>query len=492
MKILLLVLCAFLYSCIDSEAVVSQKESEEIAISAFILGQDSTQIKDTTITLNDSILLIGNIFPERKNHIQKFFWKTPENAFYKEFQIQVKPNFPGDFTYHFFVIDFHGDSLSDSIQIHVSTPPVLDSNSFLPENNSSRLPPDSLIFSWLASDDDKDELFYQFKLFQDENLIIDTSLNETFFKLPFDLQALESYRWELSVFDSKGIQGNTLISTFSTGTKSNKARFRGEISIFPDTLLSQIILTLESKDSSQILSLQNGFFDSKEIPPGDYKLSAKLPSYADYKTESISVTLKKGDFLDKLSQYVIIDGEKIRVLNDDEFDMYFGNIPVVYLFYGYPNIVKSMLYERNANFKVLGYKECYLKIKDEYITLKHEVSKIITALDNPSTSINFMGHSHQYRCHYNNDSIIYKVPSLSDVSGGFNYVVNRGFLVCEICFDDLGLTYLESEFINLRALGKIVIEERENVKHNFFENVYETFTKKSSQKSKKYCIFSDL
>lgn len=300
MKILLLVLCAFLYSCIDSEAVVYQKESEEIAISAFILGQDSTQIKDTTITLNDSILLIGNIFPERKNHIQKFFWKTPENAIYKEFQIQVKPNFPGDFTYHFFVIDFHGDSLSDSIQIHVSTPPVLDSNSFLPENNSSRLPPDSLIFSWLASDDDKDELFYQFKLFQDENLIIDTSLNETFFKLPFDLQALECYRWELSVFDSKGIQGNTLISTFSTGTKSNKARFRGEISIFPDTLLSQIVLTLESKDSSQVLSLQNGFFDSKEIPPGDYKLSAKLPSYADYKTESISVTLKKGDFLDKL------------------------------------------------------------------------------------------------------------------------------------------------------------------------------------------------
>ena len=62
MKILLLVLCAFLCSCIDSEAVVSQKESEKIAISAFILGQDSTQIKDTTITLNDSILLIGNIF----------------------------------------------------------------------------------------------------------------------------------------------------------------------------------------------------------------------------------------------------------------------------------------------------------------------------------------------------------------------------------------------------------------------------------------------
>ena len=90
MKILLLVLCAFLCSCIDSEAVVSQKESEKIAISAFILGQDSTQIKDTTITLNDSILLIGNIFPERKNHIQKFFWKTPENAFYKEFQIQAQ------------------------------------------------------------------------------------------------------------------------------------------------------------------------------------------------------------------------------------------------------------------------------------------------------------------------------------------------------------------------------------------------------------------
>ena len=100
------------------------------------------------------------------------------------------------------------------------------------------------------------------------------------------------------------------------------------------------------------------------------------------------------------------------------------------------------------DFKILGYKEGYLRIKDEYITLKHEVTKIINVLDNPSTSLNFMGHSHQYRCHYNNDSIIFRVPALCDVSGGFNYVVNKGFLVCELNFDNLGLCNFKSEYVN--------------------------------------------
>lgn len=100
------------------------------------------------------------------------------------------------------------------------------------------------------------------------------------------------------------------------------------------------------------------------------------------------------------------------------------------------------------DFKILGYKEAYLKIKDEYITLKHEVSKIISVLNNPSTSLNFMGHSHQYRCLYNNDSVIYRVPALCDVSGGFTYVVNKGFLVCDISFDNVGLTNIKSEYIN--------------------------------------------
>ena len=103
------------------------------------------------------------------------------------------------------------------------------------------------------------------------------------------------------------------------------------------------------------------------------------------------------------------------------------------------------------DFKIIGYKEGYLKIRDEYITLKHEVTKIMNALDNPSTSLNFMGHSHQYRCHYNNDSIIYRVPALCDVSGGFNYVVNKGFLVCSLNFDNFGLCNVDSEYINFNG-----------------------------------------
>ena len=131
-------------------------------------------LKDTTIALKDTVFLIGNILPERGTHIQKYFWKDPNNNIFKEFQIKFKPTKPGNFVYHFTIVDFHGDSLSDSVQINVSTPPVLDSIHWLPENNSSRLSPDSVFFSWNASDKDNDNLFYIFEIFENNKKIIDT------------------------------------------------------------------------------------------------------------------------------------------------------------------------------------------------------------------------------------------------------------------------------------------------------------------------------
>lgn len=53
----------------------------------------------------------------------------------------------------------------------------------------------------------------------------------------------------------------------------------------------------------------------------------------------------------------ILDVNSKDSLSDEEFNNYFGDLPVVYLFYGYPNIIKSMLYERNNNFLVLGYSD---------------------------------------------------------------------------------------------------------------------------------------
>ena len=116
--------------------------------------------------------------------------------------------------------------------------------------------------------------------------------------------------------------------------------------------------------------------------------------------------------------------------------------------------VSKLLCNRD-DFEILGYKEAYLKIGNDYITLKHEVSKLLSSLSNSATVFNVIGHSHQYRMLYNKESIIMKAPSLCDLSFGDNYVINRGFVVCELNFDDNELCNIETNYINFDGVEDI-------------------------------------
>ena len=40
-----------------------------------------------------------------------------------------------------------------------------------------------------------------------------------------------------------------------------------------------------------------------------------------------------------------------------------------------------------------------------------------------------------------------KAPTLSDIYAGIGYTVNKGFVVCELNFDSLGLCNIETEFV---------------------------------------------
>ena len=54
----------------------------------------------------------------------------------------------------------------------------------------------------------------------------------------------------------------------------------------------------------------------------------------------------------------VLDVNSKKALTQEEFNYYFNkNIPVVYLFNGYSNIIKSLLYDREVNFKVFGYND---------------------------------------------------------------------------------------------------------------------------------------
>ena len=59
----------------------------------------------------------------------------------------------------------------------------------------------------------------------------------------------------------------------------------------------------------------------------------------------------------KVRVVCIIDLLKFKNLNNEEFKKIFLNVPNVFVFHGYPNLIYEMLYNRNVNMKVVGYVE---------------------------------------------------------------------------------------------------------------------------------------
>lgn len=154
-----------------------------------------------------------------------------------------------------------------------------------------------------------------------------------------------------------------------------------------------------------------------------------------------------------LPEYKTIESQVDHVINDYCYDSNIKNIILLgnhdFSAYTKEGIDISDKLSIRDDFSILGYKEAYIKIRDEVITLKHDVSKIITCISNPCTPLTLIGHSHQYRVTYNDDSVVMKVPTLSDVYAGEEYVINKGFVVCDIVFDDFGMYYIDTEFVDL-------------------------------------------
>ena len=54
----------------------------------------------------------------------------------------------------------------------------------------------------------------------------------------------------------------------------------------------------------------------------------------------------------------ILDIDSINSLNTCEFNDYFNkDVPIIYFFAGYPNIIKSLLFKRSVNCIIKGYVE---------------------------------------------------------------------------------------------------------------------------------------
>ena len=87
---------------------------------------------------------------------------------------------------------------------------------------------------------------------------------------------------------------------------------------------------------------------------GDYMLSQTMNVVEKLKETKPEINIK----VVYITNPKVLDVNSKKAITEDEFNYFFNeNIPVVYLFSGYSNIAKSLLYDRNVNFKVFGYND---------------------------------------------------------------------------------------------------------------------------------------
>ena len=74
--------------------------------------------------------------------------------------------------------------------------------------------------------------------------------------------------------------------------------------------------------------------------------------------------------------------------------------------------------------------------------------------------LNFFGHSHQYKCFFDGKYAIFRVPTLADLPSNSYTIVNKGFLVGNIDFEEGRAVNLSVDYINFDDKDTISFERK--------------------------------
>ncbi len=121
--------------------------------------------------------------------------------------------------------------------------------------------------------------------------------------------------------------------------------------------------------------------------------------------------------------------------------------------------LNDVLKERN-DFISLGYRNGYIKVKNDYIALKHDIERMLNPNYPLATSLSFSGHTHQYRCKFDDKNVRFIVPTLSNMKSE-KEIINIGFLVGELDLSNK-IDGIKIDYIDLTNKNRIYTFERKN------------------------------
>lgn len=163
-------------------------------------------------------------------------------------------------------------------------------------------------------------------------------------------------------------------------------------------------------------------------------------------------------------KYTNIGAQINHVIEDYPYDESVTNIMLLGNHDSFPIVVSgfdvSDFLKERKDFVITGYRSSYIKTKDEYISLKHEISRLLNEVEDSTVLLNFFGHSHQYKCFFDGKYAIFRVPTLADLPSNSYTIVNKGFLVGNIDFEEGRAVNLSVDYINFDDKDTISFERK--------------------------------
>lgn len=305
MKILPFLLASFLFfACSDESIIFHPENADVVSVKAYVIREnDSTRErrKADTILPTDSIVLLAVIEPSRSIRMTEFYWQIDSGKTYSEFSHRATIASPGKHLARFILLDRFSDTLQDSVSLWVAPPPSIDTGSWIPQNETQDLPPDSsLSFAWNASAENFLALTrYSFSLRCKGKLLLDTVLSKAHITYKGKLPDQELCLFDISASDDFGKSSPQKIhSIFFTGKKSAKETENIFVKI-QGPARDSLEYRLDAADTETLSGFladeeSDSIFSIRNVKPGIYRLVVRSKSFPDYISDTTSLSVRQG------------------------------------------------------------------------------------------------------------------------------------------------------------------------------------------------------
>lgn len=308
MKFFLFAFIAFLLGCSEDSAVFDPENADVVSVKAYVIRENDSsreRRKADTVSPGDSIVLLAIIEPTRSIRMTDFHWQIDSGKTYSEFSHRTAISSPGKHLAKFTLLDRFSDTLRDSVTLWVAPPPLIDTASWIPRNETQDIPPDSAVsFAWNASTENVLAMtLYEFTLTCRGKTLLDTTLSETHVTYGGNLPEQELCLFDVSASDDFGKSSPQEIhSIFFTGKVSEKETenvFLEIRSSEKDSLEYRLSSVSGEETRSGLLESErsDSLFSIRNVKPGTYRLFLQSRIYPDYTSDTVNLSVRKGKVL---------------------------------------------------------------------------------------------------------------------------------------------------------------------------------------------------